>query len=239
MSLETRAEPYVLGPGEAREEIDAVVAELRWLVRGEESGGGFNLVEYLAPERFAGPGLHVHRDEDEALFVVEGTLTVRQGEEEANLGPGGFAWQPRGVPHGFANRPTSRPDSSTSSPRLTWRRCSGRSPPTSGRLLRTSIRPRWSSSTSVTGWRWWAPRSGRSESCRPAGLSTTTRVEGQRGGFCSRWFACPQDSRGRDSWPLSKIRSSASNCSRMVFPTSRLAIGVRSRKIPLKAMSEV
>ena len=49
------------------------------------------------------PPLHVHEDADECFYVVEGRLLVQVGEERHELGPGGFAWLPRQVPHTFAN----------------------------------------------------------------------------------------------------------------------------------------
>ncbi len=48
---------------------------------------------------------HVHEDEDELFWVIEGALTIFSGELEARLGPGEFFIVPRGtrhrvVPHG-------------------------------------------------------------------------------------------------------------------------------------------
>ena len=57
---------------------------------------------WLAP-RSSGPGLHVHTREDEAVYVTEGTLTVRVGEKIFEAGAGTVVWLPRGEPHTFAN----------------------------------------------------------------------------------------------------------------------------------------
>ena len=56
----------------------------------------------LAP-RSSGPGLHVHTREDEAVYVSEGVLTVRVGEETFEASAGTLVWLPRGEPHTFAN----------------------------------------------------------------------------------------------------------------------------------------
>jgi mannose-6-phosphate isomerase-like protein (cupin superfamily) len=56
----------------------------------------------LAP-REPGPPLHLHTREDEALYVVEGSLLVQIGEERHELTAGSFAWIPRDTPHAFAN----------------------------------------------------------------------------------------------------------------------------------------
>jgi quercetin dioxygenase-like cupin family protein len=48
------------------------------------------------------PPLHVHADEDEGFYVLEGELTLWVGDAEpVVLGPGEFALAPRGVPHTY------------------------------------------------------------------------------------------------------------------------------------------
>ena len=53
--------------------------------------------------RTPGPPLHVHEEEDECFYVLDGHLLVQVGEERHDLGPGCFAWLPRQFPHTFAN----------------------------------------------------------------------------------------------------------------------------------------
>ena len=50
-----------------------------------------------------GPGRHVHTNEDEAIYVVAGTLTAEVGGTRYEVGPRSFLFMPRDVPHGFAN----------------------------------------------------------------------------------------------------------------------------------------
>ena len=45
--------------------------------------------------------LHVHRNEDEALYVLEGEILVHIDGRNHRVGPRGFAFAPRGVPHAF------------------------------------------------------------------------------------------------------------------------------------------
>ena len=46
------------------------------------------------------PPLHVHTDEDETFYVLEGEVTVHvAGQDPLVLGPGQAAFAPRGVPH--------------------------------------------------------------------------------------------------------------------------------------------
>lgn len=73
---------------------------------GTETGGAYTLFEgRTAP----GGGLppHTHQFEEEAFFVMEGTYTFGIGEREVELGPGGFVFGPRGVPHSFRNAGTT------------------------------------------------------------------------------------------------------------------------------------
>lgn len=52
--------------------------------------------------------LHVHHDDDEAWYVLEGQLRVRVGQEDHDVPAGGAVIGPHGVPHTFCN-PGSAP----------------------------------------------------------------------------------------------------------------------------------
>lgn len=70
---------------------------------GEETGGHYDLLELTIPPGPAVTPLHIHRKNDEAMYVLEGELTVRLGEERHVLPAGAFANAPRGMPHTYAN----------------------------------------------------------------------------------------------------------------------------------------
>ena len=72
-------------------------------VEGSQTGGRLAMGEAHMPARSGGPPLHVHTREDEAGYVIDGVVTVFQGEERFEVEAGGFFWLPRGVPHTFAN----------------------------------------------------------------------------------------------------------------------------------------
>jgi mannose-6-phosphate isomerase-like protein (cupin superfamily) len=76
-----------------------VVGGVTILVRlsSEASGGAFSLFEEVSP--LADTPLHMHRDEDELFYVLEGEHVFRVGDDEFRVGPGGFVFAPRGVPH--------------------------------------------------------------------------------------------------------------------------------------------
>lgn len=78
----------------------------RILGNGKETGG-MHAVELHMPPGEASPW-HVHHEEDEWFYVIEGELQVIVGENRMRLGAGEFAFGPRDVPHGF--RITSKTD---------------------------------------------------------------------------------------------------------------------------------
>jgi mannose-6-phosphate isomerase-like protein (cupin superfamily) len=52
-----------------------------------------------------GADLHIHREHEDAFYVLDGELTLNVGVagEQLVIGPGTFACVPPGVVHGFAN----------------------------------------------------------------------------------------------------------------------------------------
>jgi len=67
------------------------------LVDGDD---GYALIEMLVPPGDQ-PPLHVHHDEDEGFYVLEGELSLWAGDEQLVLRPGQFANAPKGVPHTY------------------------------------------------------------------------------------------------------------------------------------------
>jgi quercetin dioxygenase-like cupin family protein len=78
------------------------------LAKSEATGGAYSLTHLTAPPDFGTP-YHLHHDEDEAFYVLEGELTVTCDGKKTVLGAGGYIFLPRGVPHGF--RSSSAKDS--------------------------------------------------------------------------------------------------------------------------------
>jgi mannose-6-phosphate isomerase-like protein (cupin superfamily) len=70
------------------------------LVEWADSGEG--QYEWIAP-------LHVHHADDEAWYVLEGTLKFRLAEEIFEAGAGSAVVAPKGTPHAYGNaRPGER-----------------------------------------------------------------------------------------------------------------------------------
>lgn len=68
---------------------------------GDETGGAYDVVEATVEP---GPGvtpLHVHHENDEAVLVLDGELTVQLDDDLYTLPAGGYAIAPRGVPHTY------------------------------------------------------------------------------------------------------------------------------------------
>jgi quercetin dioxygenase-like cupin family protein len=65
-----------------------------------ETDGAFLLFEDQVVEGKTTP-LHAHANEDETLYLLEGEALVHIDGEEHELGVGGMAFVPRGVPHAF------------------------------------------------------------------------------------------------------------------------------------------
>ena len=60
----------------------------------------FGIIE-IAPGRVL--EAHVHDDEDDAFYILEGELTFLLGDEAVAAPPGTFVLVPPGVEHGFRN----------------------------------------------------------------------------------------------------------------------------------------
>lgn len=65
-----------------------------------DTAGQFGLLEIVVPPGLGSPW-HVHPEEDEWFYVLEGTITVYVGDTRLELTAGGFAFGPKGVPHTF------------------------------------------------------------------------------------------------------------------------------------------
>jgi quercetin dioxygenase-like cupin family protein len=53
-------------------------------------------------ERKGGPARHLHHDQDEWFYAIEGEFVVEVGTERVRLGPGDSLLAPRGIPHVWA-----------------------------------------------------------------------------------------------------------------------------------------
>ena len=80
-------EPYKLNEGQMECKVSA-----------KDTGGAMAVFEALTVKADR-PVKHVHHDQDEWFYVLEGEYAVHVGDEEFRLGPGDSVLAPRKVPH--------------------------------------------------------------------------------------------------------------------------------------------
>jgi quercetin dioxygenase-like cupin family protein len=66
----------------------------------ESTGGAFSIVHQISPPGHATP-YHLHHVEDEAFYVLDGEYTFICNGVKTAVGPGGYIFLPRGIPHGI------------------------------------------------------------------------------------------------------------------------------------------
>jgi mannose-6-phosphate isomerase-like protein (cupin superfamily) len=67
-----------------------------------DTDGGLAICEITAFEK-GGPAQHLHHEQDEWFYVVEGEYVIEVGEERYDLGPGDSVLAPRKVAHVWAH----------------------------------------------------------------------------------------------------------------------------------------
>jgi mannose-6-phosphate isomerase-like protein (cupin superfamily) len=76
--------------------------DLKVLLTTEATGGAISvLMGWLKPGE--GPGGHVHFNQEEIFFIVEGTYELTVGGQTTTAGPGTIVFIPRTVVHRFKN----------------------------------------------------------------------------------------------------------------------------------------
>jgi quercetin dioxygenase-like cupin family protein len=66
----------------------------------KQTGERYSVVEILAPDGY-GSVLHVHHQEDEGFYILEGQMTFYVGDQIIKARPGSYLFGPRDVPHAF------------------------------------------------------------------------------------------------------------------------------------------
>jgi quercetin dioxygenase-like cupin family protein len=96
------AVPVVRRAGEGETVRNPIADDVTITLTGHETGGALSMFE-STPGPGAGPPMHVHANEDELLYVLEGTVRFKLGDEMRETSAGGFAFIPRGVRHAWQN----------------------------------------------------------------------------------------------------------------------------------------
>ena len=108
MCEELRVGSVRLEAGEGERYAAGPASEIVIKATGDDTGGSFFLSESTIGPGFEGPPAHRHEALHDMFYVLDGTLTMRLGEETHQLGPGAFVCVPPGVVHTFSN-PSAHP----------------------------------------------------------------------------------------------------------------------------------
>jgi mannose-6-phosphate isomerase-like protein (cupin superfamily) len=88
--------PIVIPPGEGHR-----VGNVEFLARTSDTPRfNFGIIEIAAGRVLEA---HVHAEEDDAFYIVEGEMTFIFGDRSVAAPPGTFVLAPPGVEHGFRN----------------------------------------------------------------------------------------------------------------------------------------
>ena len=96
------ARPVVRRPEEGEVISNPIADDVVVKLTAAETGGALSMFESITAPG-AGPPMHVHANEDEVLYVEEGTIRFKLGDEVRDTPAGGFAVVPRGLHHAWQN----------------------------------------------------------------------------------------------------------------------------------------
>jgi mannose-6-phosphate isomerase-like protein (cupin superfamily) len=82
-----------------REVFGSRVIDLK--VSAQDTNGGLSVTEIIDVEK-GGPARHLHHEQEEWFYVLQGEYVIEVGEERYELGPGDCALAPRKVAHTWA-----------------------------------------------------------------------------------------------------------------------------------------
>jgi mannose-6-phosphate isomerase-like protein (cupin superfamily) len=93
---------YLSPPGEGR--ALPLLGVLK--ASGEQTRGAFEVIEYQGNAMQPPP--HIHREREEAFYILNGKFRFTLGSELVEAGQGSWVFVPRGTRHGFTADPDAR-----------------------------------------------------------------------------------------------------------------------------------
>jgi mannose-6-phosphate isomerase-like protein (cupin superfamily) len=94
--------PLTVGPGEGRVYDHLAGEKMTILLSAQDTDGAFAMfIDEVPPA--AGPPLHIHHNEDETFYVLEGELAMQVNDEKFTAPVGTAVFLPKGIPHTFHN----------------------------------------------------------------------------------------------------------------------------------------
>ena len=94
------SEPYVVKPGEGRA-VDLYDVRL-WIKTVSSATSPFSLIEGVWQPGGFDPLPHLHENEDESFYVLEGEFNFQIGDDVVRSGAGSFVFVPKGILHKFS-----------------------------------------------------------------------------------------------------------------------------------------
>jgi quercetin dioxygenase-like cupin family protein/ketosteroid isomerase-like protein len=94
--------PFVRGPGDTTPVEHALGGAVTFWAKGNETGGAMTIAESEVQPGM-GPPLHVHTNDDEFVYVLEGRLRVTLEDELHDAPAGAFVFIPKGTRHTWRN----------------------------------------------------------------------------------------------------------------------------------------
>ena len=94
--------PFALAAGDGASVENPTGGVTTFKALSDQSAGGLTVIEGVsAPGE--GPPLHVHREQDEFIYTLDGTFRVKLGDDLIEALPGSFVFIPRNTPHTWQN----------------------------------------------------------------------------------------------------------------------------------------
>lgn len=95
----TKAKPFHITPSDDNTYY-FFGAKAVLLASGKDTNGEYATVK-LYQHPHSGPPMHVHEAEDEAFYILKGTVSFFVGDSEITATAGDHVFAPRGIPHTF------------------------------------------------------------------------------------------------------------------------------------------
>ena len=95
----SQSQPTAVAPGSGK--VLKFIGVTHKLTRAQNGGGYYLFESEFDPE--SGNSLHVHRYEDEVVYVTEGEIEIRLDQQKLHAAKGGVAHLPKNIPHALYN----------------------------------------------------------------------------------------------------------------------------------------
>jgi quercetin dioxygenase-like cupin family protein len=76
-------------------------SSLGYKVAGEQTNGGLFVMEHVGLVKGGGPPRHLHYEQEEWFYVIEGEIVAEVGKERFRLRAGDSVFAPRKLPHAY------------------------------------------------------------------------------------------------------------------------------------------